>query len=121
MKPESLEALGAKPLDPEIAARLGLADHFDLGEFRERLPELIGECARVIADNPLAFGFLLSADYVLAQAVINLVKPRGIFGAAACGIVSYAACTLIAAELFKRDLIKIKIRDGKDSHASDGG
>ena len=115
MKPESLKALGAVPLDDETARQLGLAPRFDLAELREQLPEIIGDAARVIADNPLAFGFLLSADYVIARAVINLARPRSVGGVIACGIVSYAACTLIAAELMKRDLIKIKIRTPDDA------
>jgi len=115
MKPESLKALGAVPIDEETARQLGLSSRFDLAEFREQLQEIIGDAARVIADNPLAFGFLLSADYVVGRAVINLVKPQGIGGVIACGIVSYAACTLLAAELVKRDLVKIKIRVPEDA------
>jgi hypothetical protein len=110
MRKESLEALGAVPVPDDLARELGLLPG-RLEQARERLPGAIGVVARVVVDNPKPLLLVACGSYVLSSALINIVKPRGPFGAAACALVSYGLGTAISAELMKRGILDFKVRD----------
>ena len=82
-----------------------------LDETREKLPEAIGEIARIVIDNPVQFAAIGAGSWVTASILMNLVKPRGIVGCASTGFIAYLASLFIMTEAKKRGLLVIRVRD----------
>lgn len=112
MKSEEYDPLGIGAFVSEGELRReGLA--LRLESAREQLPELVGAAARVVVDNPGPIALAMCGSYVLTSAVINVVKPRSIFGMFACGVFSYALGTSITAEMVKRGMLRLRVRDAE--------
>lgn len=124
MKRESLEALGAVPLDEETARKLGLdglaaeglTAHFVPGPVREWLPEMAGDLARDFA----GFYMVPENQAYLAGCVIGAViqPPRmrfipGVLFTMVCGLAARQGWKL--ADSMRSDLREIARAAGDGS------
>jgi hypothetical protein len=82
-------------------------------EIRDQVPEATGAVAGVIVDNPASMLFIACGSYVIGSVLINAVKPRGLPGILACGLMSYGISTVTAAELIRRGILPMRVR-GQD-------
>lgn len=73
--------------------------------------ELAPKMAELVVDNPWQMALLLSGDYVIGRAVVNIVKPRGVLGILACAIVAGAITGAGSAALVGSGLLPMRMRD----------